>query len=159
LHFLNEDLHTFTFIDLGCGKGRTLLIASQVGFKHVIGVEFARELADIAKSNIKKTRTANATLLHSDVVDFQFPGENTVIYMYNPFSKDVMRKVLVNLQASTAKTLYIIYKLPQCADYFDSSGFLERLGQPSSGSQIMVWKGVRYPAEGAMPTNGVVKLT
>jgi len=33
-----------SFIDFGCGKGRVLLVASQFGFKKVIGVEFDHEL-------------------------------------------------------------------------------------------------------------------
>jgi SAM-dependent methyltransferase len=148
--FLGEDPQAFTFVDLGCGKGRTLLIASQFGFKQIIGVEFARELADIAKDNLTKTQTSNAAVIHGDVVDFQFPNENTVVYLYNPFERDIMRKVLSNLRASNVKKLYVIYKLPECADDFDSSGFLERLGQPSSGSHITVWKGRGCPAEGAL---------
>src|ERR1035441_9230994 len=36
-----EDFSTFTFIDLGCGKGRALLVASHYGFCRVMGVEFA----------------------------------------------------------------------------------------------------------------------
>lgn len=39
------------FVDLGCGKGRTLLIASEFGFKAVRGVEFAHELCEIARRN------------------------------------------------------------------------------------------------------------
>ena len=31
------------FVDLGCGKGRALCIASEFGFREVIGVEFAHE--------------------------------------------------------------------------------------------------------------------
>ncbi len=44
VNFLSEDLRAFTFVDLGCGKGRALLVASNLGFEQVIGVEFAREL-------------------------------------------------------------------------------------------------------------------
>ena len=42
LKCLHEDPHAFTFIDLGCGKGRALLVASNLGFIQVIGGEFAR---------------------------------------------------------------------------------------------------------------------
>ena len=34
------------FVDLGCGKGRVLLIASEFGFKEVRGIEFSYELLD-----------------------------------------------------------------------------------------------------------------
>src|SRR5690606_348286 len=32
------------FVDIGSGKGKTLLLASDYGFKRVVGVEFAGEL-------------------------------------------------------------------------------------------------------------------
>ena len=34
----------FTFIDIGCGKGRALLIAAQFPFRHLLGVEISTEL-------------------------------------------------------------------------------------------------------------------
>ena len=40
------------FVDLGCGKGRVLLMAVECGFKRVVGVEFAHELCEIAKRNV-----------------------------------------------------------------------------------------------------------
>jgi len=38
------DLSKFTFIDLGAGKGRALLMASDYLFQKIIGVEFMPEL-------------------------------------------------------------------------------------------------------------------
>ena len=54
LRQLRIDLSRFTFIDLGSGKGRVLLIAAQYPFEAVIGVEFSETLHDIAQSNICK---------------------------------------------------------------------------------------------------------
>src|SRR5205807_2276797 len=51
---LRIDLGRFTFIDLGSGKGRVLLVAAQYPFRSVIGVEFSKTLHDIAQSNIHK---------------------------------------------------------------------------------------------------------
>ena len=39
------DFHKFTFIDVGSGKGRTLLMASEYGFKQIVGVELIRGIA------------------------------------------------------------------------------------------------------------------
>ncbi|MBZ5489392.1 MAG: class I SAM-dependent methyltransferase [Acidobacteriia bacterium] len=47
-------LQDFTFIDLGSGKGRALLMAAQYGFKRIIGVEFMPELHRVAQENIRK---------------------------------------------------------------------------------------------------------
>lgn len=51
---LQLDLTEFTFIDFGSGKGRVLLLAAEYPFSQVIGVEFSRELNDIAQQNIEK---------------------------------------------------------------------------------------------------------
>src|SRR5690348_8785344 len=44
------------FVDLGSGKGKALLIAGQLSFKRVIGVELDQELSESARSNIKQAR-------------------------------------------------------------------------------------------------------
>ena len=103
--FLNEDLQNFTFIDLGCGKGRTLQVASKLGFKQMIGVEFVHELVEIARTNLAKRQIANAAVLHVDAADFDFPDSNLVVYLYNPFSQEVLRKVVANLKAGCSKRL------------------------------------------------------
>jgi hypothetical protein len=41
----------YTFVDLGCGKGRALLVASEFPFNAIIGVELNPALATIAERN------------------------------------------------------------------------------------------------------------
>ncbi len=142
VNFLNEDLQSFTFFDLGCGKGRALLVASNLGFEQVIGVEFARELADIAKANLEKMRIANATVIQSDAADFHFPNNDIVVFLNNPFGREVMRKVVANLRTVRAGRLYVIYRVPMCPDAFDGSDFLGRFGSLPGKSHILIWKKV-----------------
>ena len=137
--FLSEDLKTFTFVDLGCGKGRAVMIASRLGFAKLIGVEFVNELADIARNNLAKRKIENAVVLHADAADFHFPDCNTVLYLYNPFSEEVLRKVLSNLTTCFTKKLYVIYKTPQYGDMLDSSGFLKRFDSPPSAPHMRIW--------------------
>lgn len=135
---LNEDPHSFVFIDLGCGKGKTLLVASKLGFRRVIGVEFALELAEIATANLAKIRATEASVVHEDAADFQFPDCNFVVYLHNPFSQEVMSRVMANLSKSRAKKIFVIYSDPQCAALLDSCGFLSRFGCPV-GRNIPIW--------------------
>ena len=44
----------FTFIDLGSGKGRTLLMASAYPFRRIVGLELLAELNAIACQNIAR---------------------------------------------------------------------------------------------------------
>lgn len=137
--FLCEDLKTFTFVDLGCGKGRAVMIASSLGFKNLIGVEFALELVEIAKSNLAKRKILNAIVLHADASDFRFSDSNAVVYLYNPFSQEVLKKVISNLKECFGKKLYVIYKTPQYGELLDASGFLKRCGSPSKAPHMKIW--------------------
>src|SRR6516225_8353137 len=41
----------FTFVDIGCGKGRALMVASAFPFRRLVGVEISPELCEIARAN------------------------------------------------------------------------------------------------------------
>ena len=140
--FLDDHPQNLTFIDLGCGKGRALLVAARLGFKQVIGVEFAHELAGNARKNLGVMRIPNAAVVEADAAEYRFPDSDMVVYLYNPFSKEVMEKVLENLRESLGKRLYVIYKNPDldCAEIFDKSGFLIRMGAPPTRPYIQIWK-------------------
>ena len=93
-----------TFIDIGCGKGRTVLLAS-AKFGRSVGVEFARELVATARSNIASYRdrhpkAGEMRVVRKDAADFVFPPGPMVIYLYNPFDESLLRKVLANLKNS-----------------------------------------------------------
>jgi len=117
LRALPEKPDGFTFIDLGSGKGRTLLMASDYPFARVIGVELLDELDAIAKSNIARYRGEKqkcfALESHaSDARDFAFPAEPTVLYLFNPFPEHVLRGVLANLRTSVTESprpVFVIY--------------------------------------------------
>ena len=86
----------FTFIDLGSGKGRTLLMASDYPFQRIIGVELLDELNHIAKQNIatyhsEKQQCFNIETYCGDARAFQFPQEPLVLYLFNPFPDYVLQ--------------------------------------------------------------------
>jgi hypothetical protein len=51
--------NTFAFIDLGSGKGRALLVASELPFAKIVGVELSHELHRIAEQNLGRYRSAS----------------------------------------------------------------------------------------------------
>ena len=79
-------------------------------------------------------------MVEADAAEYRFPDNDMVVYLYNPFSKEVMEKVLENLRESLGKRLYVIYKVPDCAEIFDKSGFLIRMGGPPTRPYIQIWK-------------------
>src|SRR5436190_1524408 len=99
------DYKRYQFVDLGSGKGRVLLVASEFPFRGITGVEFAPELHDIALDNVRryKSRTqrcGNITCVNGDAMQYEFPREPTVALMFNPFRPAVMVPILRRLQAS-----------------------------------------------------------
>jgi SAM-dependent methyltransferase len=127
----------FVYVDLGSGKGRTLLIASEYPFRRVVGVEFSLELHTIATENIRryltKRKCENVSSFNIDATTYDFPPDNMVIFLYNPFGETVFRRVLENLKISLAQNdqqVYIIYFNPVFAPLLDSSAFLERIEVP-----------------------------
>ena len=93
----------YTFVDLGSGKGRALLLAALSGFDQVVGVEFCSQLNSAACTNIarfSKLRAAKVTALLGDAGSYQFPPCPTVCYINNPFGPEVLRRALDNIEAS-----------------------------------------------------------
>jgi hypothetical protein len=106
---LDIDFPKTIFIDMGSGKGRCLLVAAEYPFKSVIGVEFARELHDIAQENIRRYRgkraCQNVRSLLVDASNFELPTDPVLIHFFNPFSASVMRTVLANAAKSPGGAL------------------------------------------------------
>jgi len=110
-------LDGYTFIDLGSGKGRTLLMASSYSFGRIIGVELLPELNAVAVQNIARYRAEEQKCFAiesraGNARQFEFPNEPTVLYLFNPFPEHVLESVLVNLRLSllrTPRAFYLIY--------------------------------------------------
>jgi hypothetical protein len=102
---LDIDYRQYVFIDLGSGKGRVLLVASEFPFQQIIGVEFAQELHQVASNNVRRYRSLSQKCrdircLHQDAVEFMIPPLPAVVYVFNSFKPEVLVPVLRNIQAS-----------------------------------------------------------
>jgi SAM-dependent methyltransferase len=141
LKLLDEDLRPFTFVDLGCGKGRSLLIASRMGFRWAVGVEFAAELAATARKNIQIAGITNASVLDADAAEFSMPEGDVVVFLFNPFRSAVVRRVASNLAHPRLSKLYTIYSNPVCAEAFDVCPQFQRVGSaPARWLPTIIWK-------------------
>jgi predicted RNA methylase len=133
---LGENFSDFTFIDLGCGKGRALLLAKEFGFSQIVGIEFAPELAAVARKNCRQVGV-QATVLSQDAAQFSFPHGNLVVYLYNPFGPTVLNPVLDHLLESATAKCYVVYVNPvhrsQCIDPRPELQYL------ASASEYAIW--------------------
>lgn len=113
LALVPEPMDTYTFVDLGCGKGRALLVAAEHPFRRLVGVELSPELARVAQANT--TREPRIAVEQGDAVTFAFPEGPLVIFLYHPFLPPVLKKVLRNLErmrAGSAHPTYLLYANP-----------------------------------------------
>ena len=97
----------FTFIDIGAGMGRAMLLAAQMPFRETIGVELNPTLSRIARRNAalwRKTGRAHAPMHVScqDAVEFRFPPGPCLVFLFNPFGAAVMRRMLKAMAKSFA---------------------------------------------------------
>lgn len=100
-------IQEFTFIDVGAGLGRAVLLASELHFLEVIGVELNPTLQRTARKNLAVWRQAGrvrseARIVLGDAVEFKFPTGPCLLFLFNPFGATVMRRMLAHLVASFA---------------------------------------------------------
>ena len=120
LNSLEIDFSQFTFVDIGSGKGRALLMASEYPFQRVLGVELLPELNLIAQKNIGKFAGRNLQCgpietVCGDAAEYVFPAGPLVILLNNPLPEGGLRKLVGNLEGSVReepRAVFVIYANP-----------------------------------------------
>jgi len=154
------DFREFTFIDVGSGKGRVLLMASEYPFRKIIGVELMPSLHLAAKENIAAYQTkkvtavstrshgANSqpqTLIESVCMDarqFVFPMTPLVIYLFNPLPEAGLREMIRNLENSYSRAprpIWIVYHNPVLEHVLAESRLLVKTGGKVEYSVFQFW--------------------
>jgi hypothetical protein len=132
---LGIDYSQFQFIDLGSGKGRTLLMASDYPFQRIVGVEAVPALHGVAVENIHRytsptQRCLDLESLCGDARDFQFPPAPLVVFLFNPLPEAGLRVVMANLRASLRehpRSFYAVYHNPLLEHVLAEDGGLRRV--------------------------------
>src|ERR1051325_3425623 len=95
------ELDSFTFMDLGSGKGRALLLAREYPFRRIVGMELLPELHAIAAQNIARLpleQRERFELLCDDARQFVFPSGPLFLYLFDPFPEPILTEVIGNLK-------------------------------------------------------------
>ncbi len=130
------DFEKFTFIDLGSGKGRTLLMASDYPFRRIVGVELIAELHHAAEENIRAydsaaRRCAQIEAILGDARDYEFPDDPLLLYLFNPLPESALSDVLRRLKRSLdeiPRPVWIVYHNSLLEHTLGTFGFLEKVG-------------------------------
>ena len=138
-------------LDYGCGKGRVELFMTYQTRCHAIGIEYDDRIFATAcenkKSGISGERT---TFLLENAENYQVPIEVNRVFFFNPFSIEILRKVIAAVTAScyeNPRELLLFFYYPQneyisylmtvdelmfvdeidCRDLFDGENSRERI--------------------------------
>ena len=129
-------LEQFTFVDLGSGKGRTLLMASEYPFRKIVGVELLAELHNAAQENIRayRSQTQRCTQIEAlcaDASEFAFPESPLLLYLFNPLPEPALRRTIRNLEQSlqlSPRLIWIVYHNPAMSSVLAASPALVKSG-------------------------------
>ncbi|MGA8430180.1 MAG: class I SAM-dependent methyltransferase [Candidatus Sulfotelmatobacter sp.] len=133
------DLSDFTFIDIGSGKGRVLLMASDYPFRRIVGVELLPALHRIALENLGKYRSEEqgCFALESvccDATEFSFPAEPLLVYLFHSLPEASLRQMISRLGTSlreTPRPAFVMYHNPVLEHTLAECSWLAKIGGTS----------------------------
>ncbi|MGK5110412.1 hypothetical protein [Geodermatophilus sp. CPCC 205506] len=120
-----------TFVDLGAGLGRAVILAAELGFRRVVGVELDERLAREGQENVRRWRAhrpsasrpgQEVVIVHGDAACYRLPDGPTLIWMFNAFGPSTLRHVLGQVCSRTRAArdeLAIVYCNPVHEWVFD----------------------------------------
>jgi len=129
LEALLEKIRTLTkektFTDLGCGKGRAMVVAAHYGFTHLKGIDFAKEVCDEAEDNLtavqKKYPAIKYKIICDNVLNYAINKNECVFFLFNPFNDEIIHQFLEKIESSLdqfPRTIYILYVSPRHIEKF-----------------------------------------
>jgi hypothetical protein len=111
---LKDRFADFQFVDLGCGKGKALLVYGlrfrEVALHPAVGLEYHAPLSEIAAANISRLKLEDVCCVHcADARDFSayVSAGRVIIFLYNPFDAGIIREVLQNLSQREIIVAYV----------------------------------------------------
>ena len=137
-----EPIGAYTFVDIGAGKGRAMLVASEFPFRKVLGVELNPGLAVVARKNVTRWIEAHAAdptaeriapieLLEQDALELELPQGPLLLFLFHPFEAPVLQELLgkieAQLKARRQPLLDVLYVNAECRSVLEESGRFRRL--------------------------------
>lgn len=130
-------IEAYSFVDVGAGKGRAVLLAAELPFRKIIGVELNPYLAQIAQHNVERWhRVARSKsdkrirIIQADALELRWPRPPLLVYLYNPFECTLVAKLMERL-AATARSgsplVDLLYMNPTCTDTLSAQGLFSHL--------------------------------
>ncbi len=176
------DLEKASFIDLGCGKGSPLAVATEYPFRRIIGVELSPLLCKTARENAARIAAkypdrTPIEIVQGDASAFEFPSGYVIIYLYNPVYPRLLDRLAERIAAHQTRQnkVMVIYYNPAYAKSFDrrtafaryfaarlTFDTVEAAANPwgNSSESVVIWQGVGEPMFEPFPgANAAIALS
>lgn len=111
----NEDLSKYSFVDIGCGKGKVIFhnLSQNQNYKEYIGIEADENFYNIAVKNLKTTNikiNKNLSFYHINALDYDYNQDHVIYYFFYPFSKEIFDSIFNNnLLKMKNKNNYLVF--------------------------------------------------
>jgi SAM-dependent methyltransferase len=120
----------FTFVDVGSGKGRVLLIAAGFPFRQVVGFEHSQMLNEVAAANIRQFAQARPdaapiTLAIGDAARLPLPDGPLVLFLFNSLGAEAVKDFAASLKSSyllSPRKIICVYYNSAHPDAFEQIG-------------------------------------
>jgi 16S rRNA G966 N2-methylase RsmD len=132
-----EPLESTTFVDLGSGMGRVVMLAGRRPFKAIVGVELSPTLHEVARENYARyggedLRCRDVRFVRADAAEYRFPRGQLAVYLYNPFRAEILSPVLAHLTAQR-REITLLYHTPAERALIEASGAFRIAGDLGYG--------------------------
>ncbi|MEZ4320501.1 MAG: class I SAM-dependent methyltransferase [Myxococcota bacterium] len=120
-----------TFVDLGSGKGRVVLLAAGRPFRRVVGVEHRRALHRRAQRNEAAYTgpiVCRPEWVCADARAVELPDGPLVVFLYNPFGIEVLDAVLARIARPDVRIAAVH---PPDSAYMAAHGFTVLVHHPA----------------------------
>ncbi|HEY1977035.1 MAG TPA: class I SAM-dependent methyltransferase [Candidatus Baltobacteraceae bacterium] len=118
-----------TFVDVGAGMGRAVLLAREYPFKQIVGVELSPHLVEIARENLARghgfeVACRDVRLIRADARKRRMPRGDLVVFLYNPFDQEALDAVLDRIaERRNASEVWLLYHTPVHGDLVVRRGY------------------------------------
>lgn len=110
----------FVFLDIGCGRGRALMLASYYPFRQIRGVEYDRDLEQSAQRHLAQwasrrrrgQRCFDLAAAWEDAAEWSFPVAPSVFYFNEPLLEPTLRRLAARIRQSLLadpRPAYVLY--------------------------------------------------
>lgn len=118
------------FVDIGCGKGRTLIFAAEYGCRNIVGVEINKKIFEVLRDNTnsyKNKKKAAISIYNINALDMVIDRRMNVFFFFNPFHIKIfvyiIKSIIKSYRECPRKILLIfVYPVESTIKYIERTG-------------------------------------